>query len=391
MLELHKNGGNIGRQMYKLATDGKTILVWCGAVDAGCMTCASGQMDGTITPSITHAEPKNVGRANETSAAEQAVIEMEAKYRAQYKNKHYRLSIEDAQAQAEVFIPMKLQNYKDHSKKIDHTDYYVQKKFNGSRRTYYNFRLLSKIGREEVSLLEHLNSQMKMLREERGIDLDGEVYLHGKSLQQIRSLSLTIVDESADLNLVIFDIPDTNIPWTERIGLLRRLARTIRRNPLKYPNLSVELPVHITADTDEEGRLKGEQFREEAVANGYEGIVYRTPDSMYETNGKKSYDTQKSKPRYDSEAFVEGIEKCKNGTAKLLCRTSDSMGSIKFKCMMKVKRRDGNEYPRDPDSMQQLVGGWITYSYEELSDKGVPTKPVGEFPRKCDTSGTPTE
>ena len=97
------------------------------------------------------------------------------------------------------------------------------------------------------------------------------------------------------------------------------------------------------------------------------------------------------KPRYDSECLVLGVEKCKNGDGKLIVRACDKLDRVEFKVMMKVSRRDGNDYPRDVEIMKELIGEWITFSYEELSDKGVPTKPVGETPRKCDETGEPLE
>ena len=58
---------------------------------------------------------------------------------------------------------------------------------------------------------------------------------------------------------------------------------------------------------------------------------------------------------------------------------------------MKVERRDGKRHERDFEVMQGLIGKWITFSYEELSGSGIPTKPVGEEERICDDSGRPLE
>ena len=38
-----------------------------------------------------------------------------------------------------------------------------------------------------------------------------------------------------------------------------------------------------------------------------------------------------------------------------------------------------------------LIGEWITYEYEELSDSGVPKQAVGIGIRKCDENGEPLE
>ena len=82
---------------------------------------------------------------------------------------------------------------------------------------------------------------------------------------------------------------------------------------------------------------------------------------------------------------------CKNGDGKLLLEAADVLDNVSFKCMMKVNRRDGNTYGRSYEEMQKLVGNWVTFSYEELSGAGVPTKPVGEEVRKCNSKGEPLE
>ena len=131
-------------------------------------------------------------------------------------------------------------------------------------------------------------------------------------------------------------------------------------------------------------------LRNEVVGDGWEGLVHAAPDDLYSFN-TRAYTTLKDKPRFDGEAFVVGVEECKNGTGKLLLRASDALSNVTFKGMMKVNRRDGLTYGRSYGEMQQLIGNWITFSYEELSDSGTPTKPVGEEVRECNSKGEPLQ
>ena len=95
----------------------------------------------------------------------------------------------------------------------------------------------------------------------------------------------------------------------------------------------------------------------------------------------------KRKPRQTAEAFVYGVEIDRNSWGILHCKTIDTQ--IPFKCQMKVKAADINY--REYKNALTLIGKTIEYSYEELSDAGVPTKPVGERIREVDEHGRPKQ
>ena len=80
--------------LYKLDTTGK-IRQWTVKVKDNSFWTEQGQVDGKIVinkPTIT--TPKNEGRANATTAIEQAIIEAKAKYTKQL-DKGYVENIED--------------------------------------------------------------------------------------------------------------------------------------------------------------------------------------------------------------------------------------------------------------------------------------------------------
>ena len=51
----------------------------------------------------------------------------------------------------------------------------------------------------------------------------------------------------------------------------------------------------------------------------------------------------------------------------------------------------GDHASRMHEIQEQFIGKWVTFKFEELSEKGVPTKPVVEETRLCDTSGSPVQ
>lgn len=384
-------------QMYKVSQSTKKMQVWLAYTDGAEVIVEYGEVGGKIQDSRFIAEPKNTGKANETTAEDQALKEVEALYVAQEKNKHYRPSQAEAVLAAKnCNVPMHLHNYKNHPAKIIFPTW-MQRKMDGSRACILETKMYSKIGLEEEIQIARIREALDFighLGEPVGRNIDAEAYIHGKSLQAIRS-AWTKVNEDSDLiKLYVFEMPFEEITFEGRMELMHELEELIKGFAPQYADLfAFEYPVLVKS------KEEALAFHLQAIEDGYEGVVYTNQGSFYEF-GIKTYQKQKGKMRHDAEAFCYGIENCKNGDGKLLLRASDNLNNVEFKGMMKVKRRDGGSYPRDYESMkEECLGKWVNFSYEDISEvkekkKGVftggkPTKPVVEGLRDCDTSGSP--
>jgi hypothetical protein len=373
--------------IFKFSKLGK-VQQWRSWHEGSEVVAEFGQENGKLQVSRTQCIATNIGRSNQRDPEQQAAFEVLAAYEDQINNKHYRNTIEEAQVVVDACnIPMKINNYKDHGHKIN-DECYGQYKFNGSRRTVIDGKFIAKSGRVEECTIPEIQRQVDAL----GLDFDSETYAHGLSLQRIRSAWLSPNEDKINkrgqnshqdsklLKLVIFDIPVKGVSFYDKIDMLANIADIIEHKGLD--RLVVEMPTLLNT------RHAHDQFYDDALAEKYEGVVYRNIDSVFEF-GARSYQTQKRKPRYDAEAKVVSVAKDKRGNGVLSVVSSDTLDNVKFKCVMKVERRDGKSYPKDYDTMLELVGQWITFSYEELSDKGIPTKPVGECERECDDTGEP--
>tara|TARA_R110000851_G_scaffold227519_1_gene380316 strand:- start:352 stop:1488 length:1137 start_codon:yes stop_codon:yes gene_type:complete len=373
--------------LFKFTKTGK-VQQWRCWHEGSEVVAEFGQENGKLQVSRTQCIATNTGRSNQRDPEQQAVFEVIAAYEDQINNKHYRHTIEEAQVVVDACnIPMKINNYKDHGHKIN-DECYGQRKFNGSRRTVIDGKFIAKSGRVEECTIPEIQRQVDVL----GLDFDAETYAHGLSLQRIRSAWLSPMEDKINkrgqnsyqdsklLKLVIFDIPVKGVSFYDKVDMLSHIAEIIHRNNLD--RLVVEMPTLLNT------RDEHDKFFDDALAENYEGVVYRNIDSVFEF-GVRSYQTQKRKPRYDAEAKVVSVTKDKRGNGVLSVVASDALDNVKFKCVMKVERRDGKSYSKDYDTMLELVGHWITFSYEELSDSGIPTKPVGELERECDESGEP--
>lgn len=407
------------QELYKVSESTKKMQVWKGWTEGSEVFCEWGELGGKMQQKVYTANPKNIGRSNETSANQQAKIELDAMYQSQMDNKHYKLSQIDAIESSQVCrIPRKITNYKDRFNKMANT-LLTSVKLNGSRACVVDGLLYSKIGRQEEIKVDHLREAVNKLG---NINFDAEVYAHGLSLQRIRSAWLKPVktdkeiikiandrskknksdvkfktlpqaleyleynpnEDAPKLKFHVFDIPDdTDKPFKDRLEDLYYLQSVVISCGLE----SLFEFIYPKQTCSHEERMT---LLEEVYSQGYEGLVHYEPLGIYEY-GKRSTNTAKSKPRVDGEARVVSVTKDKNGEGVLHCVASDKLDNVTFKCKMKVERRDGNRYERDYDSMLLLVGKWVTFSYEELSDAGIPTKPVSECERECDEQGRPLE
>src|SRR5574338_754949 len=346
-----------GLKLWEVFSSGDSIVV------------RHGKLGGKIQEKVTYAEPKNIGRANATAAERQAEIEAEVKWVKQKKRGYF-----ETKEEALGFIskmPMKAQNHNDYAHKIE-WPCYQQPKLNGLRLLIdSNGEAQSKAG-EPYVLPTHWQKELQIL-EDMGFlsdGLDGEVFAgvfagtNVLSLQQINSAFKKPNENTPKLCYHVYDIPaGQDVPQCVRFNHLAALAATIER--LGLNSIKVVKPHLVLEDAGEENYHKW-------VAEGYEGCVYRNPDAPYEF-GKRSYNLIKRKPRLDAEALVVTVRRDKNDAGVLTCQLQNG---VKFECLMRTDSDPEIDY-RKMDAALSLVGQWVTFQYEELSDSGVPTKPVG--------------
>lgn len=405
------------QKLYKVSPSTGKIQVWFGWTFKDKVHCSYGELDGKMQVNTYTAFPKNESRSYATTVEEQAKVELEAMYQSQIDNKHYKLSIEEAvEANKVCRIPRKITNYKDRYDKMSKTLLSSRKK-NGSRGCAVEGILYSKIGRPEDVKVSHLRAVLEELGNE--ATFDSEIYAEGLSLQRIRSAFLKPVktekeiikiakdrakslgqevptpdgkvelsdaikylgynpnDDQYKLKFWVFDIPsDTDADYGERLDWMKRFEDMVNQRKL---DVYFEF-IYPVVTISHEDRMK---LLEKVCSEGDEGLVHYEPTGVYEY-GKRSTNTAKSKPRLDGEARVVDVTKDKSGQGVLHCVTSDSLGKAKFKCKMK-----GSAEERSFENMQLLINKWINFKYEELSDKGVPTKGVAECVRDCDEDGEP--
>jgi len=261
-----------------------------------------------------------------------------------------------------------------------------QFKYNGIRAVWLNDHMQSRsYDTEEPKVwspgrLEHIIHDLKKLMGELNttkLRLDGELYCHGLSLQQINSrarvTSPTAHNKEDELKYYIFDIIST-VPFISRVKWLDDIRSICLSKQLD--NLVVVPTFHLQIITD------FDRLHRCAMQEGYEGSMYRDPSASYglEQNcGNKENRWKcllKRKDWLDMECTIIGVNEGRRGktgqfldkAGSLILRTSTG---VEFQSGggLEISQRDTIWTLRD-----ELIGKKAVILYDELSDSGKPLR-----------------
>jgi predicted DNA-binding WGR domain protein len=196
--------------------------------------------------------------------------------------------------------------------------------------------------------------------------LDGELYYHGMKLQNI--VSAVRNKENPNHSIMqfhIFDIPSDEV-WSKR-----------KQTMLMKDGEFVKWVPYTQCDTESQLQKSVSEF----MAEGYEGTIVRNLKGKYEYN-HRSNDLIKVKVMQDSEAKVIACREDRNGEGVLTCYWN----GIEFDVKMK-----GSHEERLYSEQCTLIGQWINFSYQALTEDGKPQFPSGNYIRECDSNGQPLE
>jgi len=209
----------------------------------------------------------------------------------------------------------------------------------------------------------HINQTLKDAKV--NFELDGELYCHGMSFEEVFSITSRTVNLHPDHRLIqfhCFDVINSD-PQTERLIFINSLQHL-------RPIIQVS-PFWLCGSLDDIMRTY-----DYIIRKGYEGIIVRHRDAPYER--KRSTWIMKFKPKkedvYEIVGFEEEISvkgRPKGTLGSLWCKSGD--GS-KFSVGTGFTRDQRYELWRDRDS---LIGRYARVKYQHLtSGKKVPRFPV---------------
>lgn len=203
--------------------------------------------------------------------------------------------------------------------------------------------------------------------------LDGELYKHGKSLQQI-SGAARMEKNAYDMDWLqyyIYDIVDTNLIFEERLKWLDIVKQELHIGfePEKDFNEG-ELQVQMVPQQQVQGWDNIKLLHDQFVEEGWEGCVIRDPNKVYHPNGRTN-DMIKIKCYQDAEFTITGLSE--GLREEDMCFTLITDDGTEFKAKPMGSRDIKQQYR---ENLDKLIGKKATVKFFYLSDNGTPLQPV---------------
>jgi len=305
---------------------------------------------------------KNIGRANETTIFEQAIIEATSEYNKKL-DKGYATSVKAIQSAKETKLPMLALKFADRKHDVIWPAY-VQPKLNGVRclvERQGDEIIFHSRGGKTFQTLKHLVPDfLDMLKD--GEWADGELYNHQEiSFQELVSLIKNEKNPKWDelekyVRFWNYDVC-LPIPFRERMKKLKRG---------KYITPVRTLLVHDEAD------VLG--YHEEFNRDGFEGTMIRSGGDEPYTYQYRSPSLLKLKNFMDEDFKIVGVREGRGkdeGKAIFTCELPNG-GTFDV-------RTKGTDDARTKqwDDRKKLIGKMLTVCFQCYSDDRVPVFPVG--------------
>jgi DNA ligase-1 len=367
--------------LYKIDKSNR-IQQWTISIDSdnGSYSVTEGLMNGKLTTTKPHTcDSKNLGKKNETSAADQALKEAQAKHKNKLEH-GYSLSIADTHLNT-YREPMLAHQFEDYRHKISYP-VYVDAKLNGMRCNALQNSVKSRKGKT-INTIPHIQHSLKPLFDKYpDMYLDGELYndKFKNNLNQLIELT-SVAYKPSDLTpellkssaqIVEFHVYDgfgfkgitQNTAFVDRRSALKQLLKNV-------PSVSV-LNYTECANEKEVYKLLSNSKREKR-----EGIIIRWGTCGYEF--KRSKYLLKLKNFVSEEFAIVDIQEGNGDWAGCASRIvlqlpkpvigRDGKLTSTFDSNIEGKREWRAKLYRERAS---VVGELATCEYQELSEYGIP-------------------
>lgn len=258
--------------------------------------------------------------------------------------------------------------------------WYGSRKIDGVRCSFYwkdgEVRTASRGGGDydaSTSFMRHNPKLIQFFEEHPDIVLDGELYKHGKSLQQISGAARLEKDTAGMdwLEYYIYDVMDSTKTFEERLDILHDITDELNLdfNPEREWD-DGELKFQIVPQETVVGWANIQKLHDKYVGEGFEGIVIRDPSKVYNFGGRTNA-MIKVKMYKDAEFEIVGYsEGLRPEDMVFVCKTKEGK---EFEAKPMGPRELKWEYL---DRMDEIIGKMATVKYFYLSDEGCPLQPV---------------
>lgn len=330
--------------LYK--TDSKKKLrVWWAEADNDAIHVHHGIENGSIITESTTCLPKNIGRSNATTGAQQAQLELQALYKKKQDRDGYTTS---PAAVVNYLQPMLARDYSKVGHQVDwQKKTYGSAKMDGVRAIWVQGKgFQSRKG--TFYRVPHLENALSKV----STKLDGELYIHGQPLNRIVAAVKKPNPLTTKIEFRVFDALVDGDFDTRFDHLCAEVSRIHNKQVIIVPHLVLH----------NESRMK--HYHQEFVTQGYEGIMIRQNGPYLQ--GQRSDSLYKYKEFEEAEFEIIGIKPDKHGQAVLQCEG--------FDVRMRGTDQERKEQLENPSD---YIGKLVTVRYFTLTEYGKPQFPVG--------------
>ena len=348
--------------LYKRATTGK-ITQWSIEVKDNGYRTTSGYVDGALTTtSWTYCSGKNIGKANGTTDAEQAIKEAKALWDKKTESGYFS-DIKQVD-KLTYFKPMLAKDWNDYKDEITYP-VFSQPKLDGIRCIVSKDGMFTRNGKAIISAPHIFESLKHFFKKSPNLIFDGELYADkfandfNAICSLVKKTKPTAEDIKASAKSIqyhIYDLPSHGGKFSERYAELCSM---------ELPECCVTVETNLVEELGDVDMLYGNY-----VGAGYEGQILRL-DSKYENKRTKSL--LKHKSFQDDEFIIKDIcEGEGNKTGMVGYMVFETAKGQKFKSNLKADWDTSKEIWKNK---KQYIGKTATVQYFNLTPDGIPRFP----------------
>ncbi len=248
----------------------------------------------------------------------------------------------------------------------------IQKKLNGERcriTITSDGPVLWSSEAHKVPFLPHIEDSIKALHLGVGMELDGELYVHGMLKDDIHSIVSRKVNPHPNAHVMEYHIFDvvTDLTTSDRMIMVKSIGGIIRRKEI--PSINIVFPEEVSSYKEIDS------FLDEAIEEGYEGFVLRKLDTLYIR--QRTPAMMKFKPtEKDVYPIIGSVEEVsitgepKNALGAIICQSDDG---TPFNVGTGFSRQQRNDLWQQRST---LLGKFLVVKYQAKTARGIPVPGV---------------
>jgi DNA ligase 1 len=346
--------------LYKKDSKGKCRIInfWC---ERNLFHTEAGIISGKLVKNTTNCVSKNIGKSNETSAENQAILEMESKIREKLQEDYFHT--EEEAMNSVVILPMLAKKFEEEEHKIDWNNCFIQPKLDGQRCLAVCTKegVVTLLSRDGIDIqkthgsMQHIIDDLSTIKED--VVLDGELYTHSVE-DNFQDIMKAIKKYRPGVSeLVKYHVYDIVSDKPFRLRKIRHYIKGLFScQEVSTYNIKNKQDLEMQHETN--------------LGSGYEGSIIRWGNEGYKMNGRSS-NLLKYKNFKDNDFLIIDVFPAENRPEWGMIKCTSNNGEFDATAKMSHKEKkdlliNKNDY----------IGQTAIIRHFGFTDKGLPRFPI---------------